>query len=102
MLQVNLVLLRVVIQLVELHDHGPGLAIGRVVRIDESGLLARGDPGAAGRVSHVSLHKVHDEEVARLALEGELGVGLFLLLFLFLLQLGGRLLLVLLASDCEV
>ena len=86
-------LICLLVELVNFHDHPIGLTFGRVMHEDEHGLLLFGNTALAGRVTIITLNVVHDEELGGFALEGQFCVGLRFSFCLLLGKLGLSLLL---------
>ena len=74
------VIIGILVQRINLVDHGGRLRLGRVVRENENSLLIGGNATISGWVVHVARLVVHDEELGGFTLEGKFGV--FGLLFL--------------------
>ena len=71
-------LVSLLVELVNFHDHPIWLTLARVVHEDEHGLFLFGDAALASRITIVTLNVIHDEEFGGFALEGQFCVGLFL------------------------
>ena len=86
-------LISLLVELVNFHDHLIGLTFGRIMHEDEHGLLLFGNAALASRVTIISRNVVHDEELGGFALEGQFCVGLHFSFCLLLGKLGLSLLL---------
>ena len=84
-------LLGVLPELVNFHDHHIRAGICRIVDEDESGLLCCGHSLLTGGVTRVTWNVVHQEERTGLALEAELSIGFLLCLLCLGCLFGGKL-----------